>query len=115
MIFSDAREKYTEYIYIVLERFRKIKLFIKLFKYKFTIEKINFLGFYIGIVGISMDFCRIIIIIKWLTPKSFHDIIIFLNFVNFYRGFIYRYLAEIIFIINLLKGLENSKKKRLFI
>ena len=34
LIFSNSREEYIKYVYKVLERLRKAKLYIKLLKYK---------------------------------------------------------------------------------
>ena len=48
----------------MLERLYKFSLFIKLLKYIFFIIEIDFLNYYIDIIGVLMNICRIIIIVN---------------------------------------------------
>ncbi len=61
-----------------------------------------------------MNSRKIIIIKKWAKLKSFYDIQMFIEFINFYYYFICEFFAITIFIINLLKDIKKDKKKRLF-
>ena len=57
---------------------------------------------------------RVRIIKKWLKSTIFRKLQIFLNFVNFYRKFIHRYLKIIEFLINLFKNNKIEKKSNFF-
>ena len=102
------------YIRQVLVQLRKYRLIAKLLKCKFFRQEVNFLGYYVSVVGVSIDPSRVEAIQEWPIPKSFRDIQVFLGFTNFYHGFIYRYSAIIAPITNLLKGIKNGKKTSLF-
>ena len=60
-------------------------------KCQFTVEKVAFLGYLISAEGIEMEPSRIEAVSSWPTPKSVHDIQVFLGFANFYRKFIKGY------------------------
>jgi hypothetical protein len=64
LIYSRLREDYYTYIRIVIERLKKYKLYIKLSKCFFNINKIEFLGFIIGFIEVKPDPNRILIIKK---------------------------------------------------
>jgi hypothetical protein len=64
LIYFKPRKDYYAYIRIIIERLRKYKLYIKLSKYFFNVEKIEFLGFIIGSIGVKPDPNRILTIKK---------------------------------------------------
>jgi hypothetical protein len=94
----------------VLERLRNASLFVKLSKYEFSTDAVDFLGYRIGVAGVSMDMRRVSIIQEWLEPESYRDIQVFVGFCNFYRRFIYRFSAVIAPLTNLLKGMQKGRK-----
>ena len=57
-----------------------------------------------------MNLKRIIIIKNWSSFKNYRDVQVFLNFINFYRHFIFDYFIIITFFINLFKENKNDKK-----
>ena len=57
-----------------------------------------------------MNSKRIIIIKNWLSFKSYRDVQVFLNFINFYRRFIFDYFIIATSLINLFKKNKNDKK-----
>ncbi len=61
-----------------------------------------------------MNSRKIIIIKEWAELKSFHNIQMFIKFINFYYYFIRGFSAITAFIINLLKNIEKDKKKKFF-
>jgi hypothetical protein len=63
-IYFKLREDYYTYIRIIIERLKKYKLYIKLSKYFFNINKIEFLGFIIGFIKVKPNFNKILIINK---------------------------------------------------
>jgi hypothetical protein len=83
---------------------------VKLSKYKFSIDAIDFLSYRIRTAGVSMDMSRVRTIQEWPKPESYRDIQIFIGFCNFYRRFIFRFSAVIAPLINLLKGMVKGRK-----
>ena len=74
LIYSKLREDYYAYIRIVIKRLRKHKLYIKLSKCFFNINKVEFLGFIIGFIKVKPDLNRILTIKKWPKPKLFYKV-----------------------------------------
>ena len=74
LIYFKLREDYYIYIRIIIERLRKYKLYIKLSKYFFNINKIEFLGFIIGFIRVKPNLNKILIIKKWPKPKLFYKV-----------------------------------------
>jgi hypothetical protein len=54
-IYSDSLEEHEEYMRKVLNRLRKYGLYAKLFKCEFHKIEVQFLGFSMGIAGVSMN------------------------------------------------------------
>jgi Reverse transcriptase (RNA-dependent DNA polymerase)/RNase H-like domain found in reverse transcriptase/Integrase zinc binding domain/Chromo (CHRromatin Organisation MOdifier) domain/Integrase core domain len=115
LIFSQSREEHTTHTREVLTRLRKSRLYVKLSKCRFSVQEVDFLGYRIGIAGVSMDPRKVATIAEWEEPKSFREIQVFLGFANFYRRFIFRYSAITAPMTNLLKGMEKGKKKGTFV
>jgi hypothetical protein len=63
-IYFINRVEYQQYIRQIFERLRQYKLYIKLFKYEFSIISVIFLGFVINIRDIEMNESRIEVIIE---------------------------------------------------
>ena len=74
LIYFKLREDYYTYVRIVIERLRKHKLYIKLSKYFFNIEEVEFLKFIVGSIRLKPDFNRILTIKKWPELKPFHKV-----------------------------------------
>jgi transposase InsO family protein len=115
MIFSRSREEHTAHVLLVLERLEQYQLFVKLSKCEFSTTEVDFLGYRIGVTGVSMDSSRVEAIRDWPVPTSFRDVQVFLGFANFYRGFIFRYSAVVAPITDLLVGMEKGKKSGPFV
>ena len=110
VIFSEDPAEHETHVKEVLARLREYGLFIKLSKCEFSVDSISFLGYIIGITGVSMDQSRVSTVLDWPVPKSYHDIQVFIGFTNFYRRFIRNYSGIACPITNLLKGMEKGKK-----
>jgi hypothetical protein len=54
-IYSDSLEEHEEHVRKVLDRLRKYGLYAKLSKCEFHKTEIQFLGFSMGIAGVSMN------------------------------------------------------------
>jgi Reverse transcriptase (RNA-dependent DNA polymerase) len=110
IVYSERVEDYKEHVRKVLERLRQYNLYTKLSKCLFSIEELEFLGYIVEILGILMDYRRVVTIRDWLTPTIYYEIQIFIRFSNFYRRFIIRYLVVVALMTDLLKGIEKGRK-----
>jgi hypothetical protein len=113
-IFNDSIEKYAKYVREILNCLKKIRLYVKLFKYEFDKKEITFLKYVIGVYGIRINNVKIRIIFDWSILKSFKDIQIFINFANFYRRFILRFSKIICPLTDILVNIIKGKKTGAF-
>ena len=74
----------------------------------------KFLRFIVSINDVMMNSQRVEIIEDWSILKSFHEVQIFLEFVNFYQQFIKAYSWIASLLISLLKESKNEKKTESF-
>jgi hypothetical protein len=64
LIYSKLKKDYYTYIRIIIERLRKHKLYIKLSKCFFNINKVKFLRFIIGFIRVKLNLNKILTIKK---------------------------------------------------
>jgi len=69
---------------------------------------VGFLGYVVGLNGVKMDPAKVSTITTWPTPKSVHDIRIFLGLANFYHRFIKDFSELATPMTSLLKKGRNS-------
>ena len=110
LIFSDTREEHVRHVNEVLERLEKFALYANLKKCFFFRQEVEFLGFIVGVAGVTMDPSRVDAVRDWPTPCTFDEVQIFLGFANFYRRFIKHYSRIVNPLTGLLKGSEKGKK-----
>jgi Reverse transcriptase (RNA-dependent DNA polymerase) len=110
MMYSERVEDHKEHVRKVLKRLQQYNLYTKLSKCLFSVEELEFLGYIMRILGISMDYRRIATIRDWLTPTIYYEIQIFIRFSNFYRRFIIRYSVVVTLMTDLLKSIEKGRK-----
>jgi transposase InsO family protein len=110
LIYSRTAEEHATHVRSVLERLRKYSLYANLAKCEFWVQEVAFLGYRVGVAGVSMDKSKSEAIATWPRPGSFRDIQVFLGFANFYRGFIRGYSAVVAPITDLLAGMQRGKK-----
>jgi len=114
LIYSQLKEEHKHHVCEILERLRHYKLFVNLKKCVFSIDIVEFLGFIVSIIGVTMNSQQIDTIKTWLTLKTFQKVQVFLEFVNFYRHFIKAYLQIASPLTGLLKDSKNEKKTEFF-
>jgi len=91
LIYSNTLREHKEHVRRVLERLKEAGLFLKPNKCQFHVQEVEFLGFIVGNNGVRMDPAKVEAVTSWPTPKSPHDIRMFLGLANFYRRFIMRF------------------------
>ncbi|EIE91434.1 hypothetical protein G6F46_012399 [Rhizopus delemar] len=91
LIYSENLTDHYNHVNLVLEKLRGAGLYAKAEKCEFDVTEVEFLGFKISPKGIFMDQSKVSAITNWSTPRSVHDIQVFLGFSNFFRRFIQDY------------------------
>jgi hypothetical protein len=98
----------------ILDRLKKARLYIKLFKCEFDKKEIAFLKYVIGVHRIRINDAKIRTILDWPILKNFRNIQIFISFANFYRRFILRFSKVICPLTDMLVGIIGEKKTGAF-
>src|SRR5204863_8003543 len=62
LVFSKNKAQHTKHLQLIMNKFQKYKLYVKLIKYKFFIIKMKFLKFIVSMNKMSMNFNQINII-----------------------------------------------------
>ena len=96
--------EYIQHVQMVLGRLWKYQLFCKTSKCKFHTNTVNFLGFIIHLQSVEMEQEWVETILDWPVPKSAYDILMFLEFANFYHWFIHKYSTIAAPLNNMIKG-----------
>ena len=91
LIYSNNLIDHKKHVKEVLRRLRDNGLYASSTKCIFHQEKIEFLGFVLGLDGLRMDESKVQTIQGWPTPHWMKDMQSFLGFANFYRRFISNY------------------------
>jgi hypothetical protein len=91
LIYSKTLKEHKRHVRNVLEKCRAAGLHLKPEKCEFHAKEVAFVGFLISENGVRMDPAKVEAVTSWPTPKSAHDIQVFLGFANFYRRFIDAY------------------------
>ena len=108
LVFSQTQEAYIKHIYAVLNKLQRAKLYTNPKKYNLFISEIEFLGHIMSKEGISIDNSRVEVVKQWPTPKSYHNIQVFIRFMNYYCCFICEYSGITQPLTDLLKGSKNG-------
>ncbi|KAG1121331.1 hypothetical protein G6F42_012533 [Rhizopus arrhizus] len=101
--------QHTKDVKAILKKLLDAELYIKAEKCEFDKTEVDFLGIRIGRNGVSMDTEKIKAIMEWPTPKSQHDIQVFLGFANYHRAFLKNYSKYTTPLTNLLQKGVNFR------
>jgi hypothetical protein len=74
LVYSNSEER----LRLVLQKLRESRLYVKLSKYEFCLNRVAFLGHIILRGGISVDLNKIRDVLNWDTPASVTDLCSFL-------------------------------------
>jgi hypothetical protein len=94
IIFSRTFEEHLNHLELVIERFEKANLYVKLSKCEFGMEKIDFLGFEISSEGVHPNQKKIEAIVAMSRPKDVKALHRFLGMSGFYRRYIQNYASR---------------------
>lgn len=88
LIFSNSLVEHEQHVKKVLKALSQFDLFVKAEKCEWSVTTTEFLGYVLSPQGIHMSDDKLKAIQDWPTPKSKHDVQVFMGFCNFYRRFI---------------------------
>ena len=91
LVYSNSEEEHVMHVRKVLERLRKVGLFLDIKKCEFHKQEVKYLGLIVTTNGIRMDPSKVEAILEWRVPRNLKDVQQFLGFANFYRRFIKDY------------------------
>ena len=103
LIYNDNKVEHEIHVKRVLTKLREVDLQINIIKCVFHVIEISYLKLIIIIKDVKMNFAKINVIIEWFTFINVKNVQSFLNFVNFYRKFIYNYNKLIFSLTRLIK------------
>ncbi|GJY50495.1 putative reverse transcriptase domain-containing protein [Tanacetum coccineum] len=88
LIYSKTREEHLEHLRLVLELFKKEKLYAKFSKCEFWLREVQFLGHVINGNGIHVDPSKIEAVKNWKAPRTSSEVRSFLGLAGYYCRFI---------------------------
>ncbi|XP_074305595.1 uncharacterized protein LOC141640813 [Silene latifolia] len=88
LVYSKNQEEHREHLRIVLETLRGNKIYAKLKKCDFWLDKVVFLGHVISKEGVQVDPQKVEAITNWPRPKNVTEIRSFLGLAGYYRRFV---------------------------
>ena len=88
LVYSSSPEEHSEHRRIVLQTLRERKLYAKLSKCKFWLDRVAFLCHVISVEGVSVDPYKIEAVVNWKPPKNVSKVKSFLGLAGYYRKFV---------------------------
>ena len=88
LIYSKTSEEHEEHLRKALERLRREKLYAKLEKCVFWLDRMSFLRHVISGEGVAIDPEKVKAVVEWTRPTSVFDIRSFLGLTGYHRRFI---------------------------
>ena len=97
---------YVEAVCWVLDQLQKYSFFASLKQYYFYQDKVHFVRYVVSSKDISIEAKRIEVLKDWLKSKSVYNVLVFLDFTNFYYWFIQDFSKILALLISMLKTAE---------
>jgi len=108
LIYSESEEEHIELVKKVLAKLEEHQLAVSVTKSVFHVKSVEFLGYIVGIEGVTMSERKVESVINWRAPRSVKEVQIFIGFANFYRRFIKDFSKICTPITETLKGDKTS-------
>lgn len=91
LIYSSCLTDHVQHLREVFEIIRGQALFAKRSKCNFAVERVEYLGHFISVEGVSTDPANWEAVAKWPTPQNIKQLRAFLGLAGYYRRFIRNY------------------------
>ncbi|GJZ80623.1 putative reverse transcriptase domain-containing protein [Tanacetum coccineum] len=88
LIYSKTNEEHSEHLKIILDLFKKEKLYANISKCDFWLESVQFLGHVINSEGVYVDPVKVEAIKNWPVPTSPTEVRKFIGLAGYYKRFI---------------------------
>jgi len=102
-IYSTSMSEHAKHLRTVLKVLRKEKLYARMEKCAFAVDKVDFLGHTISGDGLQVDATKVRAIEKWSAPTNRKELLSFLGMAGYYRKFIANYANLVLPISDLAK------------
>ncbi len=96
LIYFNNKLKHEIHVKLILQKLQEADFQMNIIKCKFHVTQVSYLKLIIIIKEIKMNSFKINIIVNWFILINVKDIQSFLDFMNFYRRFIYDYSKIVI-------------------
>ena len=108
LIYNNNKKKHVKHVKKILEKLKHVNLYLNINKCEFHIKQVKYLELIIIIEGLKMNSQKIDTIRNWKASRCVKNIQTFLEFVNFYRRFVYDYFRIAVSLFNLIRTEQKS-------
>lgn len=91
LVYSPTLESHLAHLKLVLEKLREHKLYMKLSKCSSAQTRLEYLGHFISVEGVSTDPSKTEAMLKWPVPTTVTELRGFLGLTGYYRKFVKHY------------------------
>ena len=91
LVFSKTPQEHVQHLREVLTVFRQQQLYCRLWKCRFAMQEVPFLGRVISHEGVSNNPAKVQVLLDWPEPTSQHELRCFLGLGQYFAGFISGY------------------------
>ena len=88
LVYSRSRDEHEEHLTPTLQKLKEEKLYAKLKKCEFWLEKVAFLEHIVSKEGISVDPAKVEVVSNWSRPRNTSELRSFLGLAGYYRRFV---------------------------
>ncbi|BBN68979.1 transposable element gene [Prunus dulcis] len=88
LVYSKSQKAHMKHLDLVLKTLRRKKLFAKLSKCQFWLDRVNFLGHVISAEDVYVDPQKVKAVVNWPQPTSVTEVRSFLGLDGYYRHFV---------------------------
>ncbi|GJP56055.1 hypothetical protein CLOM_g15120 [Closterium sp. NIES-68] len=103
LVYSHDMQQHVEHLRRVFEILQRERIYVKLSKSDFALEKVQFLGHIVSAQGVHVDPKKIEAVRTWKSPENVKELQQFLGFANYYNRFVPQYAKITAPLTNLLK------------
>lgn len=93
LVYSKDQEAHAQHLQLVLDKFRKVRLYVKEAKTCLFQTNIKWLGHYINASGIQVDPEKVSTVVNWPEPQNSKETKQFLGLCSYYRNFVPKFSA----------------------